>query len=438
MPRKYILAGESLGTERPKLDKRFENLSNISVDFGGELSLVSIAYDTRNRHPVSGNPILWLAGDSNKRIYACDSRTLQVIESFAYPTTGNPDISPVTMCYGIAILSEPTTSTLVFLSEPNLDDTTCPILFHIKYNPEGSTPEDRLYVEDWYYVNTTGANSVFQLDATHRGMTEYKGNLMILGTYNSVNTVTYIDRNGMILAVHPTFDAADDLRGVVHIHDRVYTTMDGTTDSRIGSRYLAKFLTDEIDKVPGRMIPLPAIEPFFTHNFFGDLTIYQDRMAACDRDRVYLYKMLYFCFIVDNMHMENIDMGSILIGDYKVKMVKLKNIADYYKIKDVSIVKSAVTCPGGETHCPASEAVAWVKFSLTDPSTTSDTSIWDDTIILANSAPYLAPDGEQEFWVRIDVPINYANLVTVGGTPRPVDVDDGPFVVPLEITAKIG
>lgn len=438
MARKYILAGESLGTERPKLDKRFDNLSNISVDFGGETELVSLAYDTRNQHPVTGNPILWLAGESNKRIYACDSKTMQVIESFPFPTTGNPDITPTTKCYGLAILSDPTTSTLVFLSEPGLDTTTCPLLFHLKYVPAADTPEGRLVVTDWFYVNTTGAAGVFQLSVTNRGMSDYKGNLMILGKYNDINTIAYIDRNGMILAVYPTFEAIDDLRGVVHIHDRVYTTMDGTTDARIGGRYLAKFLSDEIDNVPGRMIPLPSIEPFFIHNFFGDMTIYQDRMASCDRDRVYLYKMLYFCFIVDNMHMENIDMGSILIGDYKVKMIKLKNIADYYKIKDVNIIKTAVTCAAGESACPASEAVGWVKFALVDPALTVDPSIWTDTILLAETSPYLAPDGEQEFWVKIDVPVTYTNLTTVGGTPRPVDVDDGPFVVPLEITAKVG
>jgi len=437
MPRKYILAGESLGTERPKLEKRFYNLSNISADFGGETQLISLAYDTRNVNPATGNPILWLAGDSNKRIYACDSRTMQVIESFAYPAVDDPSISPATKCYGMTILSEPTSNLLVFLSEPKLDETDCPILFHLRYDPDETTAQDRLKVENWYYTNIL-ASTLFNTAPEHRGMTEFKGNLMILGEHAGVNTIIYLDRYGMVLAAHPTFASTDDIRGLVHMHDRVYTTLDGTAEERIQGRYLAKFLTAEIDKIPGRMIPLPSIEPFFLPTFFGDLAMYQDRMAACDRDRVYLYKMLYFCFIVDDMHTEDIDMGSILIGDYKVKQVKLKNIADYYKIKDVVLTKGSVVCPDGATHCPASEAVAWVKFSTTDPSTTTDSGIWLDTITLANSAPYLAPDGEQEFWVKIDVPATYTNLTNPGGTPRDVGVDDGPFVIALELNAKVG
>ncbi len=438
MPRKYILAGESLGTERPFLDKRFDNLSNISVDFGGEEELVSLAYDTRNRNPVTTNPILWLAGDGNKKIYACDSKTLQVIESFNYPTSDASGMAPPQQCFGLALLSEPTSCTLVFLSEPGLDDTDCPILFHLTYIPGAATPQERLVVKNWYYVNTTGASSIFSLHEDNRGMTEYRGDLMILGRYNNVNTVMYLDKFGMPLATYPAFEEEDKLKGLLHIHDRVYTTMDGTDNARIGGRFLAKFITPEIDNQPGSMIPLISIEPFFLPTFNGDMAIYQDRMAACDRDRVYLYKMLYFCFIVDDMHNDDIDMGSILIGESKVKGVKLKNIADYYKLKDVSLKKGTVTCPDAAAHCPASEALAWVKLSVTDPATTTSEDIWLDTISLATSEPYIAPDGEREFWVKIEVPTVYENLTESGGGAKAVSVDDGPFVIPLEITAKVG
>lgn len=438
MPREFVLAGRSLGTERPFMDKRFDNLANLSADFGGESKLVALAYDTRHRTPVTNNPILWLVGESNKKIYACDARTMQVIEGFSFPIppTG---ITPPSKCYGLAILSEPTDCIIAFLSEPSLDSTGCPILFHLRYTPGASTPQERLKVENWYYVNTTAAVGVFQLSEANRGMTEYRGDFMILGTYGGMKTIMYIDKYGMPLASYAgAFKSTDDPRGLVHIHQRTYTTIDGTDVPAIGGRYLAKFITERIDRTEGHMLPLLSIEPFFLPTFMGDMAIYQDRMAACDRDRVYLYKILYFSFIVDDLLNDDIDMGSILIGDSKVKSVKIKNIADYYHIKDVVLSKGTVTCPGNATNCPAKEALAWVKFSTTNPAESADPGIWADTITLATTAPYIAPDGEQEFWIKVAVPVNYAALQDTGGSPLPVSVDDGPFVVPLEVVAKVG
>ena len=66
MARTEILAGLSLGTERPYLDKRFADLSNLSNDFGGETKLIGIAYDPRHKNPSTGNSLIWLAGDTNK------------------------------------------------------------------------------------------------------------------------------------------------------------------------------------------------------------------------------------------------------------------------------------------------------------------------------------------------------------------------------------
>ena len=61
MARTEILAGLSLGTERPYLDKRFADLSNLSNDFGGEKKLIGIAYDPRHKNPsllsLLSNPV---------------------------------------------------------------------------------------------------------------------------------------------------------------------------------------------------------------------------------------------------------------------------------------------------------------------------------------------------------------------------------------------
>ena len=96
MARTEILAGLSLGTERPYLDKRFADLSNLSNDFGGETKLIGIAYDPRHKNPSTGNSLIWLAGDTNKKIYVCDSQTLLPLVSFDYPKADT--LSPATTC----------------------------------------------------------------------------------------------------------------------------------------------------------------------------------------------------------------------------------------------------------------------------------------------------------------------------------------------------
>lgn len=438
--REYVLAGKSLHTERPYLDKRFDTMNNSLGDYGNETKFVGIAYDSRHRHPVTNNPILWLAGDTNCKILAVDAVTMHVIESFNYPTTGDTGSSPATKCYGLAILMQPTDCIIGFLSEPNLDATTCPVLFHLKYDPAGSTPADRLKVENWYYVNTTSNTNVLQLSEDNRAMTEYRGDFMILGKYKNMGSIIYIDKLGLPLASYAkAFKATDDLRGILHIHDRVYTTMDLSTDPEIGGRSLVKFITDEIDRQQGQLIPLPSIEPFFLPTFKGSMAIYQDRMAACDGSKVYLYKMIYFCFIVNEIPNDDIEMGSIIIGESKVKDIKFKNIADYYMIKDVVLTKGTVICPNAAQHCPASEALAWVKFSVVDPEADTSTTNWVDSITFANTSDTkLRPDGESRFWIKITVPNKYTNIMDSGGSPKLVTVDDGPFAIPLEITAKIG
>jgi hypothetical protein len=310
----------------------------------------------------------------------------------------------------------------------------------MRYVPGAATNQTRLEVESWFYMNTTAATGAVTLHANHRGMTEYRGDFLILGRRNNKNTIFYIDRIGMPLA---SFDNAfitnDDLRGILHIHSRVYTTMDRTSDPQVGGRTLVKFITDEISRQQGQMIPLPSIEPFFLPSFFGDMALYQDRMAACDGARIYLYKMIYFTFIVDEIPNDDIEMGSVLIGESKIKEVKLKNISDYYMLKDVVITKGTVICPGAQPYCPASEALSWVKMSTTDPTTDNSPLIWQDSIVLANTPNlFMKPDGELRFWIKITVPTAYINLQDSGGGPRLVVVDDGPFAVPLEISCKVG
>jgi len=434
MPRTEVLAGLSLGTERPYLHKRFIDLSTTGWDYGGEDQFKGIAYDPRNRSPITGNPLLWIAGDKNKRIYCVDSRTMMVSASFEYPSIGS--VTPATKCMGLAILPTPTEMRLLFLTEAGVDPMTPPILYHLVYDPSLSGP-DQLQVEKWFYLASLPSQNMFNLTDSNRGMTEYKGDLMVIGMWKGNVTVAWMNKNGQILAIFPDITTALDPRGLLHMHDRVFTCLDGSSDPNINGRYLGKFLSDLLDNKPGAMIPLLSIEPFFFPSFAGDMTLYQDNMAACDRDVVYLYKMLYFCFVIDNMFVDDIDMGSVLIGDYKIKYVKFKNIADKYSLKDVIISKGSVVCPGSATHCPASEAIRWVKMSVTDPVSTTDETIWQDTIYFATQKPWIYPDGEKEFWIKIDIPVNYPNLTT-GGIPRAVDVDDGPFCVPLEIVAKVG
>lgn len=440
MARAEILAGRNLLTERPIPDKRFDGLSKLSTEIAGETNLVALAYDTRHRNPDTQNPILILAGDTNKKIYMCDSQTMQVIESFNYPELKSAAAVQNTTaehCYGLAILNEPTDCLIAFLSEKQIDDN--PVLYHLRYNPNGNTPGERLKIEKWFIVNTAGGGNAFDFKDDGRGMSEYRNDLMVVGKWRGVDTLVNLDYYGMPLAYYPAFTAQDKLCGVQYINQRVYTTIDMSSDPEIGSRVLAKFLTEQIDR--GRMVPLMSIEPFFLTKFNGDITIFQDRMAACYADNVYTFRICYFMFITDDIPNDDIDMGSILIGDSKTKRIVLKNIADIYKLKDISISvdKAGVECPGGAANCPAKEACDWVKLTTIDPAKhAGNPASWQSIITIATAPPYVEPDGEREFWVKCEIPERYMNLKLTNGQPRPVTVDDGPFVCPLAITARVG
>lgn len=445
MARAEILAGRNLLTERPVPDKRFDGLSKLTTEIAGETQLVALAYDTRHRHPLTGNPILILAGDVNKRIYFCDSESISdpagVWVSFPYPELKGSALttSPTAnKCYGLAILNEPTDCIIAFLSEKQIEGN--PILYHLRFTPpnDAAGVSASLDVENWYIVNTAAGGAAFDFKANGRGMSEYRNDLLVVGAWHGVDTIANLDYYGMPLAHYPSFTVADKLCGVQYINQRVYTTIDMSSDPDIGSRVLAKFLTENIDR--GRMVPLMSIEPFFLSGFNGDITIFQDRMAACYADNVYTYRMCYFMFIVDDLPNDDIDMGSILIGDSKIKRVVLKNIADIYRLKDINITvdKAGIVCANGAEMCKAKEAADWVKLTTDNPSNPAGPS-WADTITIATAAtdtdPIVEPDGEREFWIKVEIPTTYTKPPQNGDD---VTVDDGPFIVPLIISARVG
>ena len=440
MARAEILAGRNLLTERPVPDKRFDGLSKLTTEIAGETQLVALAYDTRHRHPITNNPILILAGDVNRKIYFCDSETMEVWVSFDYPELKNSSLvptPPANKCYGLAILNEPTDCIIAFLSEKQIEGN--PVLYHLRFTPPDAAHgvSASLDIQNWYIVNTAAGGAAFDFKANGRGMSEYRNDLLVVGAWHGVDTIANLDYYGMPLAQYPSFTVADKLCGVQYINQRVYTTIDMTSDPDIGSRVLAKFLTENIDR--GRMVPLMSIEPFFLTGFNGDITIFQDRMAACYADNVYTYRMCYFMFIVDDLPNDDIDMGSILIGDSKIKRVVLKNIADIYRLKNVVITvdHNGVVCPGGPSaNCPAKDATNWVKLSTDNPNGPGGAN-WEDSISIATvvtpADPIIEPDGEREFWVQVEIPEYYSYDNT-----KAVTVDDGPFCVPLIITARVG
>lgn len=440
MARAEILAGRNLLTERPVPDKRFDGLSKLTSDIAGETQLVALAYDTRHRHPITNKPILILAGDVNKKLYFCDSETMAVWFSWDYPELKNSSLTnapPANHCYGLAVLNEPTDCIIAFLSEKQIEGN--PVLYHLKVTPpdDAHGVSEKVTIKNWYIVNTAAGGAAFDFKTNGRGMSEYRNDLLVVGAWHGVDTLANIDYYGMPLAQYPSFTVADKLCGVQYINQRVYTTIDMTSDPDIGSRVLAKFLTENIDR--GRMVPLMSIEPFFLTGFNGDITIFQDRMAACYADNVYTYRMCYFMFIVDDLPNDDIDMGSILIGDSKIKRVVLKNIADIYRLKNVVITvdHDGVVCPGGPgANCPAKDATNWVKLSTDNPNGSGGAD-WKDSIKIATvvtpADPIIEPDGEREFWIQVEIPEHYSYDNT-----KAVTVDDGPFVCPLIITARVG
>lgn len=437
MARQIILSGRSLLTEKPVLSERITDLELLSADFGGETEIQHIAFDPR--HHITDTttqeviPLLWMAGKENRRIYCTRSDTIQCIESFPFPTIPGT-MKVITECYGIAVLNTPSDSRICFLGIS--PDYQYPILFHFNYDPNSATPEERFKIVEWYTVSTAGNQYAISFSTTNLGMTEYKNDFMLIGKVGGTTTITILSKDGQILAQHPEFTIEDDIRGVCHNHMRVYTTINGTSHPEIGNRYLAKFLTDIISKE--NMVPILGLEPFFFSDFSGNLAVYQDQMIAVDKVTVYKYKISYIMFIVDNYPNDDIDLGTALIGEEKVVRVVLKNVADYYRLKDIVLSKADIVCPGGATDCVASECADWIKLSSVNPETAADpTTIWQDQIILSSLPPYMAPDGENEFWVKISIPVNYTNLLE-GGNPRPVGVEDGPFVVTLNVQAKVG
>lgn len=496
MPINEILAGRNLLTERPIPDKQYRGMSYVSGDspVTRKPVFVALAYDTR--HLAADNvPYLYVADDANRKIITFNSSTMDVISSSDYPSIVdsllvenlhllNDAGAPLTdaycrRCMGLAVLYDGDDSTIAFLSEPLLGTKTegstdyprYPVLYYMKMG------EDQLlHVENWTSVDAgpADAEGFVLLEKDNElgyGMSEYHGDLLTIGKYDGVPTIMTISRNGQPLAYHPAFTADDELCGVQYINGRTYTTMNYQTDVNVSSRILAKYLTEQIDS--SRMVPLMSIEPFFiepqqgvalkrlipnygddmqtkTYYYGPDITIFQDRMAACFMDNIYTFRMAYFAFIVDGQPNDDIDMGSVLIGDYKVKKVTLKNIADVYNMRDISLTVDKAGMD--ESKSRLREAADWVFFANQDPSTDPTdlvtlakehaqgvtlptNTVWSPMIAMATQPPYLAPDGEIFFWVGIGIPEEYVNPTDAG---QPVSVDDGPYAVPVVMRAMLG
>lgn len=508
-----VLAGRNLLTERPVPDKQFRSLQSMSGDLANKPVFVALTYDTRHTD-TDGSPLLILADDANRRLIFCNSTTLAIVgTTYEYPRQMDTSLTqfqdrPVNRCYGLAILNEPDDCLIAFLSEPQgvgvyppnstQTFTRYPVLYYLRYNPSGpadstvTMTSTRLKIEKWAVVdagytdtnpspNVTyaytqqaikahpGGGFVTTPDEFGRGMSEYHNDLLVIGKWRGVQTILTMDYYGQPLAHHPGTSNSDKLCGVQYINGRTYTTMDRTSDPDIGGRILAKFLTEQMDV--SRMIPLMSIEPFFmgpspaevlkpdddttleTQYYGPDITIFQDRMGACFLDNVYTYRMAYIAFIVNGMPNDDIDIGSVLIGDYKIQKVVLKNIADVYKMRDVSLTVDDSQIDGVKKP-KLKEATKWVFLSKEDPAVANDTTdivamaeqnasgaglpsstIWSQTIALATAPPYIEPDGEVSFWIAVGVPELYQSAPVAG---EAVGVDDSPFVVPLLVRAKLG
>lgn len=484
MPSTEVLAGRNLLTERPVPDKRFHEITSTDGDFTSKPVFVGITYDTRHTDS-DGSPLLILADDANRRILYCNSVTMTIVVSFPYPRQINSSLTAfadhsTNKCYGIATLNEPDDCILAFLSEPqglDSDGETAryPILYYMRYDPTASDPDSRLKIEKWAVVDAghpteTPSKSYTQCTDTSnaefgKGMSEYHNDLLVVGKWKGVQTIMTMDYYGQPLAHHPCFTNPDKLCGVQYINGRTYTTMDRSADPDIGGRILAKFLTEQMDI--SRMVPLMSIEPFFLgptkvevasgdptameERYFGpDIALFQDRMGACYLDNVYTYRMAYIAFICNGIPNDDIDIGSVLIGDYKIQKVTVKNIADIYKMRDVSLTIDDSTISASKPKLK--EATKWVFLSTADPTTdTTDIvamakqnassgtlptgTIWKQSVALATEAPFIEPDGERIIWVAVGVPDTYQSS-SLQGTA--VGVDDSPFIVPMVVRAKLG
>lgn len=487
MPNSEILAGRNLLTERPVPDQRFHDITSTSGDFTNKPVFVGITYDTRHTD-ADGSPLMVLADDANRRILYCNSTTMLIVVSFPYPRQINSSLTafedrPTNKCYGIATLNEPDDCLLAFLSEPqglDSDGETAryPILYYLRYNPQETDQEKKLVVEKWAVVdaghptNTPPASYTQCTDTSNtefgKGMSEYHNDLLVVGKWKGVQTILTMDYHGQPLAHHPSFSNPDKVCGVQYINGRTYTTIDRSSDPDIGGRILAKFLTEQMDI--SRMVPLMSIEPFFLgpakaevlapnddtskeERYFGpDITIFQDRMGACYLDNVYTYRMAYLSFICNGVPNDDIDLGSVLIGDYKIQKVIVKNIADVYKMRNVTLtIDDSVIAA---TKPKLKEAAKWVFLTATDPATETPATdivqmaeqnastgtlptgtIWAQSIALATEAPYIEPDGERAIWIGVGIPETYQSGTIQGET---VGVDDSPFIVPLTVRAKLG
>lgn len=517
MPNAEVLAGRNLLTERPVPDKQFRSLKSMSGDLVRKPVFVALAYDTRHTDADGSPLLILADDANRRILFCNSTTMAVVGTTYEYPRQMDSSLTTVTSqtvnrCYGLAILNEPDDCLLAFLSEPQgigiyPSDTSrtfirYPILYYLRYDPLGATDptvtmsSTRLKIEKWAvvdagYMDSASAEYAYTQhgieakpvgsvdpapvqfkttpDEFGRGLSEYHNDLLTIGKWRGVQTIMTIDYYGQPLSHHPGTANTDRLCGVQYINGRTYTTMDRTADPDIAGRILAKFLTEQMDI--SRMIPLMSIEPFFlgpspadvlkpdddttteTQYYGPDITIFQDRMAACFLDNVYIYRMAYIAFIVDGMPNDDIDIGSVLIGDYKIKKVVLKNIADVYKMRDVSLTVDDSQIDGA-TKPKLKEATKWVFLSKEDPVAAGDTTdivdmaeqnasgsglpsgtIWSQTIALATNPPYIEPDGEVAFWVAVGVPELYQSAPINGES---VGVDDSPFVVPLLVRAKLG
>lgn len=305
-----ISAGEDLLKERPSRAGKPITITGGSLPTG-EDNMVAVDYDQKLK-------CLWVVGEANKKLLRVNPETGTVIAHFDYPLDLiAADGTRMTKSLGLACFYENNESYVMFLCRSAANRLQ---LYKLKANTDTGLTE--LIVENYFAVQEDSTI----LWGQKTGLTIQGFDLYALGGNNG-DKIYQLNDIGQIIASYNIIEGSE---GLCVVNGSFYT---GNMDFSSGVGYLDKYTSLEPrvnDRFSGQ-------EPFVYGAFTGDICSNIKQMWVVTGDRIYIYNMKHYTYIVDNKPTLDINFEVVATTEEKIIEAKFKNIADRHAMEQITI-----------------------------------------------------------------------------------------------------
>lgn len=305
-----ISAGEDLLKERPHRTGKPFTITGGNLP-SGENQMVAVDFDEKL-------DCLWIVGEANKKIIRVDPETGNVIAHFEYPTDSIvSDGSRVQKAIALACFYENAESYVYLLCRNGANQLQ---LYKLKASTD--TGQEELIQENYFVIQED--DLVTWGDKT--GLAVRGFDIYALGGLDG-EKIYKLNDIGQVLEEYLILEGS---QGLCALNGCFYT---GNIESTSNIGYLDKYTSLEPmvnDRFSGQ-------EPFVFGNFSGDICSNTKEMWVVNNEKVYVFNMKHYTYIVDEKPTLDINLDVIQTTDEKIIEVKFKNIADRNAMDQITI-----------------------------------------------------------------------------------------------------